>query len=419
MIDQIKANIAKEKEILNYLLSIDQIKISPEEGEFYRNLNASLINQLNMLNSAIPELIKGIPEPEEKVVEQKEKEERVRRRIVTLSGNLSIDKKNREKYLQSLEIEEELLKDVKKRIGKIKSAKPSKQEYYKEVGGYTKLSNRIFSNTSINLAKSETFKPLSSSLKKANMPFLLSTYLSMALFGMLLAFIVMILLIPVIIITEIINPIYAIVGLIVVPIVVLIMFLVYPSSEASSLKGKVNDELPFAVMHMAAIAGSGIEPSRVFEILATSNEYPALRKEMMKIVNQINFYGYNLVSALRNTAKTTSSQRFADILNGIATTISSGGDLKEYLSKIASDTLLDYKLRRKRFTTISETYADIYTGLLVAAPLMFMLILVLMNVIGGGIGGMSTESLALIGIGVLVVVNIGFLVFLQVSQPES
>jgi hypothetical protein len=80
---------------------------------------------------------------------------------------------------------------------------------------------------------------------------------------------------------------------------------------------------------------------------------------------------------------------------------------------------MDYKLRRKRFTTISETYADIYTGLLIAAPLIFMLILVLMNVLGGGIAGMTTSTVALIGIGALVVLNIGFLIFLQISQPTS
>lgn len=419
MIEQIKANVMKEKEILNYLLMIDKIPISKEEEEFYRKLSASLIGSLNILNSAIPDLVKTVPEPEEKV-SAREKEERVKKRIITVPGNLSIDKKNREEFLKALDIESELLKDVKRRFSKLKAKPDAKEEqYYKEVGAYTKMANSIFSGMSINLSKSETFKPISLSLKKANMPYLLSSYLSMAFFGVMISFIAMIVLAPMMIFSEMVPAPYAILSIFLVPLFVLIVFLSYPSSEASSIKSKINDELPFAVMHMSAIAGSGIEPSKVFEILASSNEYPALRKEMMKIVNQINFYGYNLVNALRSTAKTSSNPRFSDILNGISTTISSGGDLKEYLTKIAADTLLDYKLRRKRFTTISETYADIYTGLLVAAPLMFMLILVLMNVIGGGIGGMSSSTVAIIGIGVLIVVNIGFLVFLQFSQPET
>ena len=83
------------------------------------------------------------------------------------------------------------------------------------------------------------------------------------------------------------------------------------------------------------------------------------------------------------------------------------------------DTLNDYKLRRRRYITISETYADIYTGLLIAAPLIFMLILVLVNILGGTVGGMTPETMAIVGIGGLVVINIGFLVFLEISQPKG
>jgi len=412
-IEQIKTNIAKEKEIMNYLFAIDRISAFPEEKEFYDSLRNSLIFQMKLLNSAIPELLKDVPEFEKKF----EKVEREKSRVITVQGNLSISRKNRDDYLRQIRLEESALKSIKKRIPKAKIA--AKTEYYREVGAYTKISSRIFSRVSLNLSKSGIFKPLYEEMKKANMPYLLSTYISMMLFGSMIAFLILLIASPILIVSEIINPVVGIAGIFAVPLGIFIIFYIYPSSEASSNKTKINDELPFAVMHMSAIAGSGIEPSKVFGILATSDEYPSIRKEMMKIMNQLNFYGYNLVAALRATAKTTPSERFANVMNGIATTISSGGNLKEYLNKIAEDTLLDYKLRRRRFTTISETYADIYTGLLVAAPLMFMLILVLMNVIGGGFGGMDPGTLSLIGIGVLVVVNIGFLVFLQFSQPES
>jgi flagellar protein FlaJ len=412
MIGQIRANIQKEKEILGYLAEIDRIPASAEEKEFYENLKNSLISQLKILNSAIPSLLKDVPEfqAEEKKIPEK-------KRIVTIEGNISISAKDKKEYMKQTEMSEEFLKGLKKRLPGKKIAR--KVENYKEPDFYTKTSSSMFSKTSLSISGSEFFKPLASNLKKANMPFLISTYISMMLLGSLIAFVFGLILFPALIISEIIPPIYGVIGIFALPTVAFMIFYIYPSSEAGSNKTKINDELPFVVMHMSAIAGSGIEPSKVFEILATSAEYPAVRKEMMKIMNQVNFYGYNLVAALRSTAKTTSSDRFANVINGISTTISSGGDLKEYLNKIAEDTLLDYKLRRKRFTTMSETYADIYTGLLVAAPLMFMLILVLMNVIGGGLGGMDSGTLAAIGIGALIVINIGFIVFLQFSQPES
>jgi len=415
-VDNIKANIKREKEILNYLYAIDRVGKSPNEMEFYGNIQKTLLNELRILNSAIPDLLSEITVLEEIKTQPSE---RIQRRLTTIEGNVSIKKTDREKYLKSLEIEEEALKSIKKKLGVIKADIAKGKEDFKKVSVYTSTAGKLFSGLSLSLAKTGMFKSLSASLKQSNMPFLLSTYISMSLLGSLISFIFCLILIPLLIILEVVPALIALPAIIVIPAIVFFLFTLYPSSEASSNKSRINDELPFAVMHMSAIAGSGIEPSKIFGIIASGTEYPSIKKEMRKIINQMNFYGYDLVGSLRATAKTTSSERFADVMNGIATTISSGGDLKEYLNKVAADTLLDYKLRRKRFTTISETYADIYTGLLVAAPLMFMLILVLMNVIGGGLGGMSTGTLTLIGIGALVVLNIGFLFFLQFSQPES
>jgi len=122
---------------------------------------------------------------------------------------------------------------------------------------------------------------------------------------------------------------------------------------------------------------------------------------------------------LRNVAKTVSNEKLAELFKGMAITITSGGNLQDYLNKKAADTLLDYKLARKRAVKVSETYANIYIGLLLAAPLIFMLVLVLMNFIGGGIGGMSINNMAIIGLVALFIINILFLVFLQISQPKA
>ena len=134
-------------------------------------------------------------------------------------------------------------------------------------------------------------------------------------------------------------------------------------------------------------------------------------------MNQINLYGYDLVTALKNIAKSTSNQKLAGLLNGIATNIVSGGDLKAYLDKRSSDSLLDYKLARKKYSSMAETSMDIYIGILVAAPLILMVLLILMNVTGFGFG-MSMSTLTMILIGGIALLNVGFLMFLQIKQPS-
>jgi pilus assembly protein TadC len=391
MIDEIKGNIQKEKELIQQLKTlIDEKKKSPGQAEFYNKSILSIIELLDSSNRSIPDLL------EEK-------------RSASLSG-ASVNKKEKERIMGELNIEEDLLKSIKK-----KEKIEGKKEAMK-IGGFSKTASRIFSNIAFSLKDREFFAKLKNNLKKSNMPYLLANYVSMVLLMTLISLIVSLLIAGFLIINGQIGFGLAFLAL---PIIVFFFAFFYPSSQSSSIEGKIEDELPFAIIHMAAISGSGVTPLHIFQIIAQSGEYPAISIEMRKIINQINLYGYNLVNALRNTAKSTASQRLADLLNGIATTISSGGNLRDYLDKNASDTLTDYKLRRRRYTTISETYADIYTGLLIAAPMIFMIILVLVNVLGGGISGMSPEVLSYIGIGAIVVLNIAFIVFLEISQPKG
>ena len=69
---------------------------------------------------------------------------------------------------------------------------------------------------------------------------------------------------------------------------------------------------------MAAISGSMIEPSKIFSIIISTEEYPYLTREFTKLINEINVYGYDLVSALRNNATNSPSKKLAELFNGIA-----------------------------------------------------------------------------------------------------
>jgi flagellar protein FlaJ len=202
------------------------------------------------------------------------------------------------------------------------------------------------------------------------------------------------------------------------PVIVFISFYSYPSSRISGSKQEIENELPFATVHMSAIAGSGVAPSKIFHILAISKEYKNIAKEARKIVNQMNIYGYDLTTALRNVANITPNKKFAELLNGISATITSGGKLSNYLNEKAKDLLLNYKLSREKYATTIGMYADIYTALLIAAPLIFMLILVIVSSLGTGIGGFSIATLSTIGIVVIAFLNILFLIFLQLTQPK-
>jgi len=200
-------------------------------------------------------------------------------------------------------------------------------------------------------------------------------------------------------------------------VVTFIAFYFYPASLIGSKNSKIKLELPFALVHMSAVAGSGANPMSVFQLIADSDEYPELRKEIKKILNYVNLFGYNLTNALKNVAATTPNPEFKELLNGMISTIETGGDLRGYLKEKSEDALNTYRLDRKKQVEALSTYSEVYTSLLIASPLLLLVTLAIINSIGGTIAGMSVATIAWVSvIGVLPLLNIGFMIFVSISQ---
>ncbi|MBU3923803.1 MAG: type II secretion system F family protein, partial [Nanoarchaeota archaeon] len=177
-------------------------------------------------------------------------------------------------------------------------------------------------------------------------------------------------------------------------------------------------ELPFVTIHMAAISGSDIEPTKIFKIILRSEEYPNVAKEIKKVIVQTDIYGYDLVTSLKNVSMKTSNKKLGELLSGLATNISTGGALKNYLEKRAEDFLLDYKLEREQYSDLAGTFMDVYISILIAAPLVLMMMFIVMNVSGLGTSGLGITALLSLSIVGIVIVNIIFIVVLNLKQPK-
>lgn len=197
------------------------------------------------------------------------------------------------------------------------------------------------------------------------------------------------------------------------------IFYAYPFMKIKERRRNIMTNLPFAVNHMAAVATSGVSPAAMFELIAGSKEYNEIGIEVKKIVDFINIFGYDLLTAIRTVAATTPSQHFKEFLEGIVSTIETGGDLDTYLKQEAEQAALTYNLERQRYNESVSTYSDIYTGLLIAAPLFFVAAMALVNMLGGSLGGIGVDVVMAVGAYVIIpLLNIGFLLFLQVTQPD-
>ncbi|NCN52081.1 hypothetical protein GW931_03650 [archaeon] len=329
------------------------------------------------------------------------------------------------------DLENQTVKRIKKKK-KEKDKEIEKQKHKKDSSYYTKISSRFFSKVSLKLMSKETFSKMEGELVKANLSYtstgyvsiiLMTTFLSLFVGGFLFFFFLFFnfsAALPIIsraqetIDVRFLKTFWI---LILVPIATFVLMYLYPSIEKKSAEIAIDSELPFATISMSAISGSMMNPARIFEILISTNEYPALKKEFVKMINEINLYGYDLVSALKNTAKNSPSKKLSELLSGLGTTITSGGDLAGFFEERAETLLFNYRIAQERSSKSAETFMDIYISLLIAAPMILMLLLIIMKISGLGIT-MSFLTISFLISLVVTIVNVIFLVFLHLKTNK-
>lgn len=205
----------------------------------------------------------------------------------------------------------------------------------------------------------------------------------------------------------------------IVGVIIFIVGMFYPYQKVLSRKRSIATNLPFAIAHMGAIAASGVPPTVIFKLLAEFEEYDVLAEEMKKIVRNIEVFGLDPMSAIREVAKRTPSGKFRQLLLGLVSTIEGGGDIKTYLKNAGERSLFTWRIKRQKYVQQLSTYAEFYTGLLIAAPLFLVSLFSVMYMIQPQLGGFDILQLMKMSIYLLVPgLNVGFLMLLQVTQVE-
>ena len=305
-------------------------------------------------------------------------------------------------------------KKTKKQIKKIKKEKAKDYHFLKvpAIKLFGKLADKY----------SDYFKILKISLYKADAKILFRTYLSIVFFLTALVFILSFLTTLAFSIYLGLNILYAILGLIILPtlfsIITFFLYYLYPISLAQRRKNDIESNLPFALNHMAAIAGSGVPPRVMFKVISRFREYGEISKEANKITRNVSIFGMDEMTSIKEVASKSPSTSFKDFLNGVLTTIQTGGDLNNFLKEEAEKAMFDYRIRRNKYVQQLTIYADFYTALLIAAPLIFVIMLPILSMMQGTLFGLGIIELINFGLILLAVLNVGFLIFLQLTQPK-
>jgi hypothetical protein len=439
--EKLRKIIAEEKKIYKEIYSLEISRRNANLGE-KKMIAAQIISlkkSIKKSNDEIPAIlnsmeITGALSPKDEIIKEKTPAEIKAGFIPSgtnrLGANLTHPHPTAWKKGYTLEelkptpLERETIKRIKKK------QKKEEEEKEKKPSEYIRIANLLFSNISNKIVTDKTFEDLERDLIKANLQYTPRSYISMIFLSVLISVFIGIIIasfflffklgaiVPFItrlqgdfalrLVRVIWIPVLA-------PILTFMIMYIFPGLEKASSEDRINEELPFATIHMSAISGAMIDPSKIFAVLITTKEYPFIEKEFKKLLNEINIYGYDLVTALRHTAYNSPSKRLSELLNGLATTVNSGGYLPEFFEKRSQSLLFEYNLEKEKNTKAAETFMDIYISIVIAAPMILMVLLMMMKISGLGIS-LSTQMITLIMVLSVTMINIVFLTFLQLKR---
>ena len=118
---------------------------------------------------------------------------------------------------------------------------------------------------------------------------------------------------------------------IILPLLIALVQWLTPGFAVGQRTHDMDRKLPFAASYVAAMAAANATPSVIFKSLARNEAiYGEISKDAAWIYHSIEFMGRDLVTTLKEGVDRSPSERFAEFLQGIVGTLTSGGNLKLY-----------------------------------------------------------------------------------------
>ena len=153
-------------------------------------------------------------------------------------------------------------------------------------------------------------------------------------------------------------------------------FLAYPRVVAAGRARRIDAELPSVVTLCYALSRGGMNPLDIFrEVARERSTYGEAAIECGVVVRNVEWFGMDFVTALKETSATTPSADFRSLLDGFVTILNSGADPRDYFKNQAHTRLQQAELGLERELEQASLLAEIYVSGLLVLPLLLLVVL--------------------------------------------
>jgi flagellar protein FlaJ len=157
----------------------------------------------------------------------------------------------------------------------------------------------------------------------------------------------------------------------------------YPSFVIDSRKRNIDVNLPHAIVYMYALSFGGMDLLEVLERTAESEEtYGDVSHEFDMIIRDVEIFGADLYTAIRNARSLTPSKNLEAFLDDLLSVLDSGGDMTGFLREESEKYMDRAQSEQESFLDTLELLSEVFIVLFVAAPLFVVVIMMVMSFLG-------------------------------------
>jgi flagellar protein FlaJ len=188
----------------------------------------------------------------------------------------------------------------------------------------------------------------------------------------------------------------------------------YPFFRAKNLGNRIDKSLPFAVFFMATSASSKVTPLEIFRMLSTKSG--AIGEEAKRVYNDVKTLGMNLPDALQKLAARTPSATFSDLIWGMISTMTTGGDMEQYLDGKTRTFMSQYRRQLEEYSKQVALYTEVYITAIIVGTLFFIVLISIMSPLMGFSSLMIQTFLVFF---IVPAVSLGFILLLKSISPTG
>lgn len=171
----------------------------------------------------------------------------------------------------------------------------------------------------------------------------------------------------------------------------LLIVLYYPVYKRYSLGVSIDSRLPYTIAYFAALAASGMALEAIVERVEDVEENKATRRELQLFLTDLRLLGVDILTALERRSRFSPSVTLSLFFAGLRDAYMTSGNLYEF-SAFTVKQLLEFKREElRRVLNSVAILSEVYVTLMVAAPLMFTVMLAVIAMLGGAVGGLPPQ----------------------------